>query len=133
MEFKILTPKDYSSNLKATIQKSGKLNFTEQTSKVLQFSEETCIKLATDNNGDLYMILLESPAEDTFQIRKSGRYFYVPAQNVFDALGIDYKKRTVIFDLQRKVQFDEELSGKVYKMSKRELARKLGKEVDMAE
>lgn len=129
MTFKILRQRDFSCKLKATVQQSGKLNFTESTSTVLGLTDRTYIKFATDDENDMYMIIVAEAEADSFRVCKSGRYFYIPARMIFDAQGIDYINKAVIFDLQRRSEFDEELRGSVYRMNRRENIRKRKEDV----
>lgn len=76
MGFKVLRPRDFSCKLKATVQQSGKLNFTESTSTVLGLTDKTYIKFATDDENDMYMVIVSEEEADSFRVCKSGRYFY---------------------------------------------------------
>jgi hypothetical protein len=47
---------------------------------------------------------------------------YAPGKRLvplFDALGLDYKNNTIIFDLHRMASLDDELNGEAYKLVKR--------------
>jgi hypothetical protein len=45
---------------------------------------------------------------------------------LFDALEVDYRTQTVIYDLTRMTEGDEAMGGKVYRMEPRFLPRKSG-------
>ena len=67
------------SRLKATIQRTGKLGFTEATAIHLQFKENSIVQFAEDdqNKGTLYLINApDSQDETVFKVCKAGRYFY---------------------------------------------------------
>lgn len=126
---KILSVKQFSSRLKVTIQSSGRLNFTEDTTKTLGIGENTPIKFALDDENDnaLYLVIASDPEdEDAFRVRKSGTYYYVPTKNLFDALGIEYDGKSLGYDLVRAESRDIELGGMAFKMSQREKTRSGG-------
>ena len=128
----ILSAENYSANLKATVQKTGKLGFTEATQKSLGLSDGKYIKFAQDSDkGEMYIAITDHENKDSFKVCKAGAYYYLGTKLLFDALGYDYLKKTIMFDLKRDKSLDEELQGDVYKMIKREIPRKLKKEEDM--
>ena len=117
---KILSVKQFSSRLKVTIQSSGRLNFTDDTAKILGLIEDSPIKFAIDEDNDnsLYLVLAaDANDEDAFKVRKSGSYYYVPTKTLFDALGIDYVGKSLGYDLIRDQSKDDELGGMAFKMS----------------
>ena len=123
---RILSVKQFSSRLKVTIQSSGRLNFTEDTTKTLGIVENTPIKFALDDENDntLYLIIAsDSNDEDAFRARKSGSYYYVPTKNLFDALGIEYEGKSLGYDLIRAESHDTELGGMAFKMSQRDKSK----------
>lgn len=113
---KILSIKDYSGKLRASIQMTGRLGFSEETAKVLQLHDKMSIKFAQDDDTKLYCALPDEEDEDAFKIRKSGRYYYVPLDVLFAAIGIDYKTYNIVFNLVRVADKDTELGGKTYRM-----------------
>lgn len=117
---RILSVKQFSSRLKVTIQSSGRLNFTDDTAKILGLFEDSPIKFAIDDDNDnsLYLVIAaDMNDEDAFKVRKSGTYHYVPTKTLFDALGIDYVGKSLSYDLIRNQSKDEELGGMAFKMS----------------
>ena len=125
-DMKILSVKQFSSRLKVTIQSSGRLNFTDDTTKTLGIAENTPIKFAIDDENDntLYLVIAsDSNDEDAFKVRKSGSYYYVPTKNLFDALGLEYEGKSLCYDLVRAESQDVELGGMAFKMSQREKGR----------
>jgi len=131
MALKIYSAKQYSVKLKCTIQSTGKLGFTSGTAKVLQFSPETCIKIASNEDQSImYLIVCDEPDEDGFNVDLISNYYSLPTTVLFNELGIDYKHYTVMYDLIRDARLDEEAKGRVYKMSPRKNAKKQ-KEVNM--
>ena len=120
---KILSVKQFSNNLKVTVQATGKLNFSDETARILGLKEGTLVKFAMDeeDGNALYLILSSlSSDEDAFKVRKSGIYYYLPTKMLFDALGIDYKGKAILYDLGRCQSRDEELEGMAFRMNLRD-------------
>ena len=126
---RILSVKQFSSRLKVTIQSSGRLNFTEDTTKTLGIVENAPVKFAIDDENDntLYLVIASDlDDEDAFKVRKSGSYYYVPTKNLFDALGVEYEGKSLGYDLVRAESRDVELGGMAFKMSQREKSKSGG-------
>lgn len=122
---KILSARQYNCSLKVTVQQTGRLNFTDDTAKALAITSDKGVKFFMEGEPEqLCMAIMEEPDDDSFQIRKSGAYFYVAAQLLFDELEVDYKKFTVIYDLVRCKAYDEEAGGVCYKMNYRPIKKK---------
>lgn len=111
----ILSAKKYGIKLKATIQATGKLGFPKSTSETLNFAERKYVKFGRNEEG-LFMSILADDDDDAFKTNVSSGYYSLNTKGLFDALGLDYKRQTVIFDLIRTPSFDEELNGEAYKM-----------------
>lgn len=122
---KILSAKTYGVKLKATIQATGKLGFPKATSDTLGFETRKYIKFAQsdDDVKELYLIVSNYENEDAFKLSISSGYYSLNTKGLFDALGLDYKNKTIIFDLQRVVSLDNELDGDVYRMVYREIPK----------
>lgn len=120
MAFEILSAKKFAVKLKATIQASGRLGFTAETASVLDLETGKFAKFAQDDKDkSLYLIIVDKGNEDTFPVRKSSGYFYVPTKVMFDSLGLDYQNGNIMFDLVRKPSLDNDLQGQVYFMKQR--------------
>lgn len=128
MKFEILSVKEYGVSLKATIQSTGKLGFTSGTAGVLGLARHSHVRIArdTDRPDVLYMAVMPDADEDGFRILQSGGYCYLNTRPLFDALEVDYRTQTVIYDLTRMTEGDEAMGGKVYRMEPRFLPRKSG-------
>ena len=119
MAITILSAKEYGKKLKATIQASGKLGFTEQTAEELRLGEDNVgIKFGKDGEK-LYLIRVGSCDEDAFKVKKSGMYVYVSTKELFDRLHFDYVGKVYMFYLVRASELDDELQGEVYFMKQR--------------
>lgn len=126
VDVKFYSAKRYNAKLKVTIQATGKLGFTDDTAKELELSTRTYIKLGADESdpGVMYLVVLQDADEDAFKVCKAGDYYYLPTSVLFMSLGYDFRNKTIIFDLTRSKEFDEEFGGKVYKLNKRESDKK---------
>lgn len=125
MAIKILSAKQFSTKLKATIQASGRLGFTSETANALDFKSKKYAKFAKDDEKDLlYLIIINEESEDAFSIRESSGYFYVPTKVMFDTLGFNYENGNIMFDLVRKSSLDDDLQGQVYFMKQRPIKNK---------
>lgn len=126
MKLRYYNANEYSTKLKVTVQRTGKLGFTRQTADALGFSKkaDNFIIIATDeeSEGDLYLINGAPSGEHPFRVNKAGDYYYANTAALLDEIGIDYKdtSTTIIFDLI-KVK-DETLD--LYKMNKRIIKKK---------
>lgn len=118
---KVLSAQQYGKKLKATIQSTGKLGFTETTAEEFGLDAPCWMKVANDDEveGLLYLILVREEDEEAFQVCKSGDYYYLPTKYLFDALGYDYQKKKIMFDIVRVTELDPELGGTVYRMKRR--------------
>ena len=125
MAINIIDTTQFSVKLKATIQATGKLGFTNETANYLNLQIGQAVNFAKDDETEeLYLIIANETTANTLKVCKSGMYYYIQTKLMFEAFGYEYKKKTIIFDLTRKKDLDESLNGKVYKMNKREIARK---------
>ena len=131
MGFTILSAKQFATKLKATIQASGRLGFTAETASALGFESGKFAKFAKDDeNGSLYLIIINERSEDAFEIRVSSGYYYVPTKVMFDTLGFNYENGNVMFDLIRKPTLDDDLQGQVYFMKQRPIKNTKDKKND---
>lgn len=131
MALKVISAKQFATKLKATIQKSGRLGFTEEAAKAMDLQSGKYAKFAQDDEKkSLYLIIIREKDEEAFQIKESSGYFYVPAKLMFDMLGYDYEHNNIMFDLVRQADYDEELQGQVFLMKQRINKRK-GKDDDI--
>lgn len=124
MALTTLSARRFQTKLKATIQSSGRLGFTDRTAKELQLEKGSRLKfLMDDESKALFLVKVAQEDEDAFDVKLSGSYFYVTTKLLFDELGYDYKNRNIMFDLVRRPMMDEETGGETYKMNARDLPR----------
>ena len=120
MAISIISAKQFTAKLKATIQSTGKLGFTGETAKCLNLQAEKHAKFAKDDETEvLYLILMNRPNEDAFPIKSTSGYYYAATTRRFDMLGLDYKTKTIRFDLVRKNSLDAARGGEVFMMKQR--------------
>lgn len=125
MTITIISAKQFAIKLKATIQYSGRLGFTEETAKALGLESEKFATFAKDEEKNiLYLIITDENSDDAFPIKLSSGYYYVPAKLMFDMLGYDYENNNFMFDLVRQHSLDDDLKGQVYQMKPRINKRK---------
>lgn len=124
--FRVLSAMDFDPCLKLRIQNTGKVGFGEDTARGLKLSEETYMKFLQDDMTPpcLYLAVLRSKDRDAFQVKRSGKYFYLTTTKLFDSLGIDYKTQTVFLEMVRLSQHDEQLGGEVYRLDIRVKTKK---------
>jgi hypothetical protein len=72
-----------------------------------------------DENGALYLIIINEGSEEAFSIRENSGYYFVTTKVMFDTLGYDYENGNIMFDLVRQPSLDTDLQGQVYFMKQR--------------
>lgn len=117
---------ELNRRLKCTIQRSGKLGFTETTAKHLQLDKVEAVQFATDDEdkeeNTLYLINgVSESAPNAFKVCKAGMYYHVNTKRLFEGLNLDFESNTIIFDLKREPKYEQ---MEVYRMIKRVLPRK---------
>ncbi|MCQ2144231.1 MAG: hypothetical protein MJY72_00650 [Bacteroidales bacterium] len=128
MAIRVLSVKDYATKLKATIQATGKLGFTDDTAKALSLTPDRYVKIAYDDECDtFYLVVVDDKDPDAFKVCSAGDYYYLPTSSLFRAMGLDYQAYSIIFDMARDNSLDQELGGAVYKMFKRSTERRKNK------
>lgn len=113
MQLTLLSVKQFSKKLKATIHSTGRFGFTDTTAKELRLTKDSGIKFLTDENNQLYIINCHECDEDAFPVLCSKDYFSVNTKVLFDNLGYDYVHRKYIFDM---VRVKEETDCELYRL-----------------
>lgn len=113
--------KDYTTKLKATIQRTGKLGFTSDTIEKLRLAQGCSIYLAKDdeNKKVMYMSVVREVREDAFPLLSSGKYPYLNTTGLFKELKFDFVNKVIMFDLSRFPEGDEAMEGECYRMDMR--------------
>ncbi|MCQ2212283.1 MAG: hypothetical protein MJZ36_01450 [Bacteroidaceae bacterium] len=83
------------------------------------------IKFAIDDDQEhtMYLAACQEEDEDGFKLLCSSGYYSVQTKALFDALDVDYRSQTVIYDLKRSALHDAEMGGEAYRMSMRILTK----------
>ena len=109
-----------SKTAKATVQSTGRLNFTPETATMMNITAESTIVLFKAGERDLGAIV--KPGEDRrgFKVKKTGPYFYIQLKNYLEENGIDYRgSMTIVYDITRLNEVYEDLP--LFKMIRREI------------
>jgi hypothetical protein len=124
MEISFFNPQDHSGNIKAAIQTSGKLGFTEAAIESLEISTIKGMKIginrADPEDRNLYVVFVDASDNDAFRINKAGKYYYVNTKNLFDKMQLPYTTSRISFDI-----IEIEVNGeKMYKFIYKEKKKK---------
>ena len=121
MALTLLSAKKYTFSLKVTIQKSGKLGFSAPTAEELGIDVDTYAKFFMDDENPKSPIVVfnKTKDEDSFKANKSGDYYSLTTTVLFDSLGFDFKKQSIICDLKREEEYDSFVGGKAYRIVSR--------------
>ncbi|PVD52054.1 hypothetical protein DC498_11740 [Terrimonas sp.] len=129
MKIKFFNPDSLDKNLKATAHKSGKLGFTVDAARRLRLETNKSAAIGTNeddaSDDSLYIIIYNEVRSDAFRIAKAGQYYYINLKALFDALKINYKQESVVYDISE-VTFGDDT---VFKFSRRKNTKKAGIEL----
>lgn len=106
-------------NLRAAIQSSGKLSFTEKTIDAVQFRQDTAFAIFPDTESKEVLYLKKTTQESdpmSFAVKKSGKYWYMNTRTLFTSLGLPFKEKTIIFDMHRAMDLEQSMGGEWYKL-----------------
>ena len=123
----VMSAKELSKKLKVTVQKTGRLGFTQTTADELKLNESCSIKFYFDDKrkDSPVLQLLNCKDGDAFSVLKSGDYYYLSTAALFDKLGYDYKSQNIICDLVEDDEARNQLGdNNVYRLVPRKDKRK---------
>ena len=107
MKLRFIKPTELDRDLKATINKTGNLEFTVEAGEKLGLAIDKGLHIAVnaENTGDtnLYVIVSNTHREgQTYRISKADGYFFVTTKDLFDNLGYDYSNpdNAIIYDIK---------------------------------
>jgi hypothetical protein len=136
IKLKILKANEFERNVKATLQSTGRLGFSDGARKKMQIETGKYLVIATneedESDDNLYAWLEDTAENGGFRLNKGGEYFNANTKPLFDGLGIDYKddNNLIIYDI---VDFDNDGTS-IFKFTKRIHARnKKNKKTDDAD
>lgn len=124
MDINFWKPISSAGIVKATIHKSGKLGFSQAAKDKLGINQNSYLMIGTnkDNKKDnaIYLRIVKENNEMTLKANKAGQYFYLNTKDFFNEIGVDYQRKTVIYDIIDLSVGNE----KLYKLIPREKERK---------
>lgn len=124
MEINFWKPTLSQGVVKATIHQSGKLGFSQAAIDKLELAQNTYVMIGTskDNRKDnsIYLVISDESNEMAIKVSKAGNYYYLNSKDFFNEIGVDYKSKSIIYDI---VDISKE-HEKLYKLIPREKDRK---------
>lgn len=100
--------------LKATVQPSGRLTFSQEASRRLKLSEEKSISIFATSTDDLAMTVTEKGAEKAFELKPCQGYCYINFANFLRHKEIDFVNFKCVYEI---TDSGEELNGlKLYRL-----------------
>ncbi len=125
MKIKFFNPDSLDKNLKATVHKSGKLGFTVDAARRLKLETNKSAAIGTNEDDptddSLYVIIYNEVRSGAFRIAKAGQYYYINLKALFDALKINYKQESVVYDISEEPSLGDEM---IFKFSRRKNTKK---------
>lgn len=124
-ETKIVDARKFVGKCKATVQRSGRLGFTETAQDEMHLERGARLLVSDIGDGNLAVVVLPLDKADDrgFEVKRSGVYFSVNMKAFFDQRGVRYRDSSIrtIYDI---VRLDEQYQGlPVFKFTKRERKR----------
>ena len=91
----VMSAKELSKKLKATVQKTGRLGFAQTTADELKLNESCSIKFYFDDErkDSPVLQLLNCKDGDAFSVLKSGDYYYLSTAALFDKHRFEFVDR----------------------------------------
>jgi len=136
VKLKIQKANEFDRNVKATLQSTGRLGFSEGAKKKMKIESGKFIVIATneedETDDNLYAWLEDTENSGGFKVNKGGEYYNINTKPLFDKLRIDYtdKDNLIIYDI---VDFDYD-DQQIFKLIKRVHARnKKNKKTDASD
>lgn len=112
-------PKVSQGVAKVTVHLDGRLGFSKAAASKIGLEVGKYIKIGVnsddENDTSLYMKVVSVNDDETFKVRRAGKYYYIQTRDMFYELNIDFRKKKVIYDIS-----DFEFEGiKMYKLNRR--------------
>lgn len=124
MEINYWKPTTSAGVIKATIHQSGKLGFSQAAIDKLELTQNLYLMIGTskENKKDnsIYLAVSKESNEMAIKVNKAGNYYYLSTKDFFNEIGVDFKNKSVIYDI---VDISTE-HEKLYKLIPREKDRK---------
>jgi len=123
MKLEFISASSFESNVKCSIHKNGKLGFSSSACTKLKIEAGKSVLFAKNSEDvkeeNLYIVVQDSNEVDGFRLNKAGNYFYLNTKALFDELGIDYRSKSIVYDVVNTDMMHED--NKVFKLIKREV------------
>lgn len=127
MNIEYFNADELDRNIKCSIHKSGKIGFSGNAIEKLHIGDNKSVSIGSKKDEEgydvLYMRINKNEIDGAFPINKAGEYYYINTKNLFDKLGIDYRKEKIIYDIVKLENGDEN----IYKLIKRVIGRRQDK------
>lgn len=125
MKLNILSAKEFSKPAKLTVQKIGRLGFSEGAATLLKISTSKYLVIAEDEQSyienkeekNLYVWVEETDENGGYKVGLGGDYYYINCKSLLNKLNLDYQNDsyTIIFDIIPMV-FE---GNEIFKLNKR--------------
>ncbi len=119
IKFRFVAPSEGFGVVKATTQKSGKLNFSKGAVKLMGFEKNPYFKIAlnADDKSDnsIYILPAKDKEAESYKAGKAGVYYYMRAKSALDELKVNYESENVVFNVEELT----EGGMKFYKLTKK--------------
>ncbi|PAW95318.1 hypothetical protein CKK33_18145 [Mucilaginibacter sp. MD40] len=121
LKLKVQKATEFEKNVKATVQSTGRLGFSDGAKKKMKIETGKYLVIATNEEDstdeNLYAWLEDTADGGGFRINKGGEYYNANTKPLFDGLGIDYKdqENLIIYDI---IDFNYE-GNSIFKFIKR--------------
>ena len=114
----ILSANKLGKNAKSTIHASGKMSFSRGAEELMELYKGGGIIFAKSPQEEGYQSLFCTVStksdEAAFPLTRSGSYYQVNIRNLLDLLGVNYRQRSVVYD----VSAEKSNSGrKIFKLT----------------
>lgn len=106
---------------KATVQRTGRLGFSQGAAKMLGLGENKTVLLFEGEGRNLFLAVVNGRDDRGFFVRGIGDYWYIATKVYFDQAGVDYEHNVVDFEV---TELPDKFEGSpVFNLRYREHAR----------
>lgn len=86
---------------KAAVQKTGRLGFSASAAKMLHLAPGQSVIVFRDDGGskDLFIAIMDDHDTRGFFVRTVGQYFYLNLKTFFDQEQVDYRHRSISYEI----------------------------------
>ncbi len=124
----IFSAKKFRSNAKATVHATGKIGFSIVAAELLELTKGTGIivgrQRGESGHSSLVIIVVSATNQEAFPVRQVGEYYQIDASRLLDDLDVDYKERSLIYNISA---VEDEDGRKTFKLSLRREVKRTAK------